>query len=430
MTPKNFLFVSTGANITDIVWQVGKEGHNVKYFIESKDDLEVGDGFVSKSSDWKADVDWADVIIFDDVGFGQIATELRSKGKKVIGGTPYTDKLGDDRAFGQEELHKAGITIVPHKEFTSFEEAIEYVRENPGKYFVKPGGSQIVKELLFIGEEDDGKDVIQVLSDYQKAWSDKISQVQLQKKISGVDIAVGAFFNGKEFITPINLNFEYNNWFPGGLGPSSGEMGTLMFWSSPNKLFNATLKKFEKKLASEGYVGYIDLKCMVNSHGMYPLDWTPRFGYPTISIQQEGMVTPIGEFFYELASGNKPKLKVKSGFQVGVRLVVPPYPFTDTETFNVKSRDSMIYFKKPSAHKEGIHIEDVRLVNGEWLITGSTGLVLIVCGTGATVKQAQSQAYSRIKQILIPHMYYRTDIGNRWFEDSDKLHSWGYLREV
>jgi phosphoribosylamine---glycine ligase len=25
-------------------------------------------------------------------------------------------------------------------------------------------------------------------------------------------------------------------------------------------------------------------------------------------------------------------------------------------------------------------------------------------------------------------MYYRTDIGDRWVEDSDRLHTWGYLR--
>ena len=49
---------------------------------------------------------------------------------------------------------------------------------------------------------------------------------------------------------------------------------------------------------------------------------------------------------------------------------------------------------------------------------------------GTTMKQAQSQVYNRIKNILIPNMYYRTDIGDRWLEDSDKLHTWGYLRGV
>jgi phosphoribosylamine---glycine ligase len=53
---------------------------------------------------------------------------LRKKGKLVVGGTPYTDRLEDDRAFGQQELRAAGVGIVPQKAFTSFDEAIEFVR--------------------------------------------------------------------------------------------------------------------------------------------------------------------------------------------------------------------------------------------------------------------------------------------------------------
>ena len=71
----------------------------------------------------------------------------------------------------------------------------------------------------------------------------------------------------------------------------------------------------------------------------------------------------------------------------------------------------------------------MKLVNGEWVVTGNTGVALVVCGTGQTIRQAQAQAYARIKNIRIPHMYYRKDIGDRWLEDSDKLHVWGYLRE-
>jgi len=36
------------------------------------------------------------------------------------------------------------------------------------------------------------------------------------------------------------------------------------------------------------------------------------------------------------------------------------------------------------------------------------------------MKQAQAQVYSRIKNVLIPTCNYRTDIGDRWAEDSDK----------
>lgn len=426
--PKKFLFITIDNLIGDIAWHLIKEGHKVKYYTENPKDKEVAGGFVPQVDQWEPHVDWADVIIFDDVlGQGKKAEKLRKQGKHVIGGTAYTDKLEDDRMFGQEELKKAGVPILPYEEFTDFDDAIKFVTKNPGRYVIKPSGeSQNIKGLLYVGEEDDGKDVIQVLNDYKQAWAKKIPIFQLQKRVVGVEVAVGAFFNGKEFIYPINVNFEHKKLFPGDLGPSTGEMGTAMFWSEPNKIFNLTLKKMESKLAEEGYIGYIDINTIVNSNGIYPLEWTSRFGYPTISIQQEGMLSPIGEFFAQLAAGEKPKLRVKSGFQIGVRIVVPPFPFNDDETFNVKSKDSVIILKKG---QEGLHIEDVKLVNNEWVVTGDSGVVLIVCGTGQTMKQAQSQAYSRIKNIHIPHMYYRTDIGDRWYEDSDKLHTWGYLRE-
>ena len=426
---RNYLFVSYDGLIGDIAWRVLQQGHGVKYCIQSPSEREIGAGFVPIVEDWRSEVEWADVIVFDDVlGMGTEASKLREQGKLVVGGTPYTDKLEDDRSFGQEELKKCGISIVPYRHFDSFAEAVTFVKENPGRYVIKPSGeAQNLKGLLFIGEEEDGSDVIQVLEDYQQAWANKIPTFQLQKRVVGVEMAVGAFFNGREFAMPININFEHKKLFPGDLGPSTGEMGTAMFWSGPNRIFNQTLKKLERKLAEERYVGYIDLNCIVSGNNIYPLEFTARFGYPTIFIQQEGIVMPIADLLYGLAAGTLKNFRTRSGFQVGVRIVVPPFPFNDPETFAVKSKDTIIHFRKG---REGVHFEDVKLVNDEWVITGKTGVILVVVGSGQTMKQAQKQAYSRIRNLIIPHMYYRVDIGDRWLEDSDKLHTWGYLREL
>ncbi len=429
-SPINILFVSIAGLITDIAWTCKKEGHHIKYYIEEESEREIGNGFVEKVNDWESEVDWADLIVFDDVlGQGAKAKKLREQGKYVVGGTPYTDLLEDDRSFGQKELKKHGVNILSFEEFDSFDAGIEHIKAKPGKYVLKPSGeAQNIKRLLFVGQEEDGSDVLRILEAYKNAWSDEVKVYQLQKKVdSGVEIAVGAFFNGKEFIYPININFEHKKLFPGELGVATGEMGTTMFWSGPNKLFNSTLKKMEPTLAQEGFVGYIDINCIVNGNGIYPLEFTSRFGYPAISIQSDGMINSIGDFFYQLAKGDKIQLKTRSGFQIGARVVVPPFPYKDPKTFEAFSKDAAIVFKKPML--EGIHIEDVKMVNDEWLITGNSGVALIVTGFGLTMKQAQAQLYSRIKNILIPNMYYRTDIGNRWFEDSDKLHAWGYLRE-
>jgi len=426
---RKFLFMSIDALISDIAWQVCRDGNDVKYYIDNESERQIADGFVPKVDSWEEHVEWADVIVFDDVlGQGEIAERLRAAGKKVVGGTTYTDKLEDDRSFGQHELRKHGVSIIRFEEFTDFDTAIEYVRANPATYVIKPSGeAQNIKRLLFVGQEDDGRDIIHVLESYKAVYSDTVKVFQLQRRVRGVEVAVGAFFNGSDFMMPININFEHKPLFPGNIGPATGEMGTCMYWSGPNRIFNATLAKLKDRLAEEGYVGYIDVNCIVNGQGIYPLEFTARFGYPTISIQSDGISMPIGDFLYEMASGTLKQFKTRRGFQIGLRIVVPPFPYNDPKTFAANSKDRVIIFRKPDL--EGIHIEDVRAVNGEWLITGSSGVVLIVTGTGLSVKQAQAQAYQRVRNILIPNMYYRTDIGDRWFEDHDKLHSWGYLRE-
>lgn len=425
-----FLFVSLEGLIGDIAWQVIKEGHEAKYCIQNKKGQDIADGFVPKAGDWQKEIDWADVIVFDDVlGQGKLAGGLRQKGKRVIGGTEYTDRLEDDRSFGQEELKKIGVHIIPYTEFSSFDEAIVFVKENPNRYVIKPSGeAQNIKRMLFVGEEEDGKDVIEMLEAHKKIKGNKIKQFQLQRKVIGVEIAVGAFFNGEQFIYPININFEHKKLFPRNIGPSTGEMGTAMYWSGVNKIFSSTLQKMEAKLKEEGYIGYIDINCIVNANGIYPLEFTSRFGYPTIFIQQEGILMPMSEFLYKLANKELAEFKAKKGFQVGVRIVVPPYPFDDTKTFEGYSKDTAIFFKKPNF--DGIHIEDVKKINGQWLVAGTSGVVLVVTGAGQTMKQAQNQVYNRIRNITIPNMYFRSDIGDRWLEDCDKLHTWGYLREA
>jgi len=430
MDKQNFLFVSLSGLVGDIAWQTAREGHEVRYFIDSEGDRDIADGFVSKTDDWEAEVDWADVIVFDDtLGQGAKAEALRRQGKAVVGGTEYTDRLEDDRSFGQEELKKAGVNIIPYREFTDWDDAIQFVRDNPTRYVIKPSGeAQNVKRRLFVGEEDDGADVVGVLDAYKKVLADQIPVFQLQRRVAGVEVAVGAFFNGARFVTPVNINFEHKKLFPQALGPSTGEMGTAMFWTEPNRIFSQTLAKMEPLLARERFVGYVDLNCIANANGIYPLEFTSRFGYPTIFIQSEGMTTPIGSFLHDLARGEDVKLKTRSGYQVGVRVIVPPYPFDDPGTFESLSKDAVIYFKRPST--DGIHIEDAKLVNGQWLVAGTSGVVLTVVGTGPTMKAAQQQAYSRVKNILIPNMYYRDDIGDRWSEDSDRLFSWGYLRRT
>jgi len=421
-----FLFVSWESLSGDLAWQIKKEGHEVKIYIKSQDDADVYEGFLERVPDWKGTVDWADVIVFDDVGFGSQADSLRKAGKFVVGGSQYTDRLEEDREFGQAEMDRLGMLTLPHWDFDDYDDALKFIGENPGRYVYKPSGfvSSDWKGLLFLGKEEDGKDLAEILSHNKKVLEKKIKQFQLQKFASGVEVAVGGFFNGKEFIYPINVNFEHKKLFPGNIGPFTGEMGELMYWSGANTIFRSTLERLQPDLAKTGYVGYIDINCIANARGIYPLEFTCRFGYPTISVQIEAITSEWGEFFHAIAAKEPYELRTKKGFQVGVVCAVPPFPYDDKSEMEIY-RDSSILFKKQNT--EGIHLGDVKFVDGDWRIAGYSGYALVVTGSGATVEEARRQTYGRIDNILLQNMFYRTDIGVNWSEDSDKLQTWGYL---
>ncbi len=424
-----FLFVSYETESGDLAWRLAKEGHQVKIYTEFPGDADVYDGVLEKVPNWKDWIKWSDIIIFDDVDFGKEADELRAQGKYVIGGSVYTDKLEMDRIFGQKELEKYGVPVLPSWHFTNYDEALEFIKKNPDRYVFKPSGGVLSanKDLLFIGEEENGRDLLEMLGQNKDVWQKKASKFLLQKFVPGVEVAVGAFFNGREFILPINVNFEHKRLFSGDIGPFTSDMGELMFWSKSNLLFQQTLEKMLPPLRESGYVGYIDINCIVNGKGIYPLEFTSRFGYPTIHIQLEGITQPLGEWLSRLAKGETFQLKTKKGFQIGIEIFVPTY-FSRSKNKELVEiyRDLPILFKKHEI-SEGVHIQDVKFIEGVWRIAGESGAVLVVTGSGVTVEEARRQVYSRIQTIMIQNMFYRTDIGSNWRVNGDRLRTWGYL---
>jgi len=423
-----FLFISKEGAIPDLALKVQAEGHDVRMSIADADEREVGDGFVEKVDDWRPYVEWADLIVFDYAEFGAHADQLREQGRCVVGGTSYTDRLEMDREFAQEQMKDAGLDTLPRWTFDSFDEAISFLKRSPQRVVVKPNGTaQTEKVLTFVGEDPSGRDVVALLEKLKKGWAKEIDSFQLQQHACGVEVAVGGFFNGKRFLLPACVNFEHKRMFTGEIGPTTGEMGTVCFWEgkSQNRLVREGLLPMEAKLAEVGYRGYFDINFIATSDRLRPLECTPRFGYPTINLQIEGLLSPWGELLLGMARGDSMTVVTKPGFQIAVVIAVPPFPFEDPAAFNKYSKGAVVLF---NGDPRGVHPCDVKLVEGDWVLTGTAGYAAVVTGAGQTVEAARKEVYGRIRNLVIPNMFYRTDIGDRWRRDADLLYSWGYLR--
>jgi phosphoribosylamine---glycine ligase len=420
----------------DLAWQVQREGHQAKLFIKDADCKDIGDGITPKSENWEQDAAWADVLVFEDTGYGKAQDKLRKEGKAVVGSAEIGDRLEDDRDFGQQTLRELGVKVLDHHDFTDFAQARAWIAANPGRYVLKPNGPAAdFKGLAYASKRRDSSDLLEMMFNLEKKWPKNLKpNFQLQKFASGVEMAVGAFFNGQDFVLPLIVNFEHKKLMTGNIGPMTGEMGTLILWENNpgHRLFQETLAKVRPLLQQHNYHGYIDINCIVNENGAWPLEFTCRFGYPLTQIITDGSRTPMGHFLEGLAKGTVTQFRVGGRFSLGVVVAVPPFPFQSKPEYDRYSKDLPIF----GVTKD--RIDHVRLAEVKWdtergqlLTANEAGYTLVVTGTADTVEDAKRRAYGIIGEktsgIYLPNMMYRTDIGDRFAIEESLLRQWGFL---
>jgi phosphoribosylamine---glycine ligase len=439
----NILFISedlVAANLTRILQ---KEGHKVKLHIKDRGRRGNFTNLVPKTEDWRKELNWVGkngLIIFDSGSHGKIQESLRKKGYSVVGGSYFAELLENDREIGQRIFEKFGLNVSLLKNFSSTAKAINFVKKNRGRWVIKQNISGTgYKSLNYVGELEQGEDVIDILGNYESMNICDRGPISLQRKVEGVEVGVGRYFNGNNWVGPIEINLEHKKYFPGNIGPATSEMGTLAWYDNneKNKLFVNVLANFKSYLKKINFRGDFEINCIVNEKGAFPLEATARFGSPIVHLQSKIHKSPWGEFLKAVADKKPYSLKWKKGYGVVVVITVPtsnPFPFTKAERY-VSPKGIRIHFDKYILKKENfehVHFEDVsvKTVKGErqYYISDDRGYVLYVTGMGKTVAEARKKAYGLIKHIHIPKMFYRNDIGLKFIEEDEaKLKKWGYL---
>jgi phosphoribosylamine--glycine ligase len=422
------LFLSNEGLAYVLGWKMTEEGHDIRFYTKQKEDKRGGDGFVKKVKIWQDSVEWADLIMTDDCGWGKILEKIRSSGKPCIGGTILSDALEEDRSAGQKMFQALGMDILPSYDFKTIPEAIGHIEKNPTGWVVKVSGkSQADKSLTYVSQMEDGSDVPGVLEHMAKKSGLAVGSVHLQEKIDGIEAAVGGYFNGQEFMNPVCVNFEHKKLMPSrthqaGIGPSTGEMGTANFWRDRGfRLYNETIGRFAPLLKREGYRGYFDINCIVHINleeapekgwHVHPLETTCRFGWPLLAMHLETMqINNLGELFFDMANSKISDFSVSYPCSLCVVVGCPPLPYKDASLADDYSTDMPIHFRNKE-DLEGIYPGDAYLEEGVWRITGTMGYPVVCAGSGDSLQEAQMRAYERVRNVVIPNAMYREDIGD------------------
>ena len=323
--------------------------------------------------------------------------------------------------YGQRILADIGLQTAAYHRFEDPQGAAEWLRAHPGRMVLKFDDSA---RPTFVGEHPEGADVLFMLNREPRG------PVLLTERILGVEVGVGAYFDGVRFLRPACIDFEHKRFFPGDIGEMTGEMGTLASYEHAGPLFEATLDRLAKVLAGAGHIGYVNLNLIVNEQGIWPLELTCRFGYPGFAVlgalQRDGWA----DLFTRMLDGRGSRFRVRSGWSIAIVLTIPPFPQHGEN--GPQDEDPPIFFRSPPTgdEQDSYDLVDVRFADGRLFARKRTGYVMITTGTGTSVEAAQRTARDRARNVIVPDVRWRHDIGDRFLrEDRSRLVQLGWIPE-
>ena len=410
-----FLGIGDSCDLGALYMRLLAEGHEVKVHVANPICHGTLAGLVTRVGDWKTELDWvrgagkSGIILFENVAErrGGLQDALRRDGFNVIGGSAYGDRLENDRGYAQEVLRAIGLSICPVTTFSERAAAIRFVQDQPGRYVVKFNEGY----ETFVGQLADGRDVLAFLVGLPSQGSNE--SFILMQHVEGVEMGVGAYFDGEKFLAPSCLDWEHKRFFPGDLGELTGEMGTIVTYQRTARFHALTLGRMEGLLRRNGYCGYINLNTIVNERGIWPLEFTCRFGYPGYAILDPLQRTPWSALFRAMVTRSAESFAAWPGFAAGLVLSTPPFPYARPD---VKVPVGMpVLFDRDLTPADLLHIHygEVGLQNGQLVTSGAYGWTLVVTGRGSSIREAQQRANALAARVTIPNVRYRCDIGDR-----------------
>ncbi|GAB3220807.1 phosphoribosylamine--glycine ligase [Glycomyces halotolerans] len=327
-----------------------------------------------------------------------VADAVRAKGIPVYGPGREAARIEGSKAFAKEIMAAAGVPTAEARTCTTRQEAEAALDEFGAPYVVKDDGLAA------------GKGVI-VTEDRETALAHALEceRVVIEEYLDGPEVSLFVVTDGKT-ARPMLPAQDYKRVGDGGTGPNTGGMGayTPLPWA-PDDLVTEVMSKVAEptldELARRGtpFVGTLYCGLALTAGGLKVVEFNARFGDPEIQAVLALLESPLGELLHAAATGRLDDfgpLWWREGAAVCLVVANEGYPEQTVTGRPVYGAD-----------EDGVlHAGTALDSSGQLIATG--GRVVNCVGTGASVAQARTAAYSLADGVKLEGAHYRTDIAS------------------
>lgn len=377
------------------------------------------------------------------------AAVVSSLGIPYIGYQGAVLALEHDREWGAQLMTLTGasqyVKPVERLEFFSVDEVCEFLEDSEEDWVLKqtPASNPDIDDgrtLICKAKEKDN--IIPLIQNVPNAWfiSEENGGIRLEKFAEGYEIALAVWYNGETFLPFTYVYTEYKgaqNRNRGGI--LTGEVGSALVWmptpesSFLHKLFTALLVDSP---ISGSFCGLIDINTIYNPEKdeFTLIEFTPRFGRPSLEVMIGGMGEPdianFGQFLYDLAT-KKPYSRMSDNAhrcfplgQVSVGVTVFEYGTPYLRAIPISNgtpviENKPVHFSMPkSTHPANNCVQFA----AQWSTTEQgfvyepgadpDGRLFTAVGNGLRATSAAEKAYDLLKDFNAYGLTWRDDIGD------------------
>ena len=354
-------------------------------------------------------IDFAVVAPDDPLVLGAVDA-LNAVGIPCFGPKQNAAILEGSKVFAKDLMARHHIPTAACRVFTDLDAALRYAETAPLPQVIKADGLALGKGVIIAETREDAKKALREMME-EKVFGDSSSQVVMEEFLTGPEVSVLSFTDGKTII-PMVSSMDHKRAHDGDTGLNTGGMGTV----APNPYYTPEIAKVcmdtifrptIDAMAAEGrpFAGCLYFGLMLTLQGPKVIEYNCRFGDPETQVVLPLLESDLLTIMEACAHGTLDQVEVKFADKHACCVVLASagYP-THYEkgypiTLLAEPKDTCIY------------IAGAARKNGQLVTNG--GRVLGAVAVADTLPQAIDRAYALADAIHFENAYCRRDIGQR-----------------
>ncbi|MET0103766.1 MAG: phosphoribosylamine--glycine ligase [Sedimenticola sp.] len=342
-----------------------------------------------------------------------VVDAFNEAGLNCFGPTAGAAQLEGSKAFTKDFLARHEIPTADYQTFTEVDQALAYLDEKGAPIVIKADGLAAGKGVIVAMTREDAEAAVRdMLSG--NAFGEAGHRVVIEEFLDGEEASFIVMADGKN-VLPMATSQDHKRAGNGDTGLNTGGMGAyspapVVSEEIYQRIMDEVIMPTVNGMAAEGlpYTGFLYAGLMIMADGTPKvIEYNCRFGdpetQPIMLRMQSDMVAHClaaldGRLDTEQAAWDeRPSL--------GVVLAAGGYP----GSYNKGD----IITGLPTGETPGMKVFHAGTAEKNGEVVTSGGRVLCATALGATVSEAQNNAYLLTEQIQWNGVYYRTDIGYR-----------------